>query len=256
MIEYPRDLQKTSDYLLQIDTNSPLQNATFLVPLPVKNNQPVIGAKKLTPGDFSKTGFSIDFPQQYPEWTPDGSHSDFSLIANHPHYLRIRAVLWPKGRTEWNVHDETNGIMTPLLFFDTLSPIGNESVLLPKLDFSPPEYPQILRKYPEYSEIYYIPERADESSLIYTDFISNNETEVFVYVEVRGDNYWRDNDDTGGSNYYSDKIEGNTGNNRGWNVITGELRVGNGPYPDLSSPRWQKLIQNGSPEMSATPSGY
>ena len=245
-VEYPRDLQKTSEYLVQIDTNSTLQNATFLIPLPVKNNQPVVGDRKLSPDDFSKNGYSIDFPQKYPEWTMNESISYISLGPNYPHYIRLHADLWPKGKIEWDAHYDTDDLATPLLFFNTLSPIGNESVLLPKIDFSPPEYPLVLRRIPKYSDEYYTPEVTEESSLVYADYISPNATPPFVSIEIRADNYWRDMDDTGGSNYYTDEVEGNIENNHGWNVLSGELSVANGPYPDLSSPRWQKLIRNSS----------
>jgi hypothetical protein len=68
------------------------------------------------------------------------------------------------------------------------------------------------------------------------------ETKVTIYLLIHGDNNWRDQDDIGGHNYYIDEIYGPISMSRGWNKIPGKFSVANGPYPDLSSPRWQKLI--------------
>ncbi|HUK37892.1 MAG TPA: hypothetical protein VLV30_02105, partial [Methanomicrobiales archaeon] len=95
-----------------------------------------------------------------------------------------------------------------------------------------------------------------QAIMAYADFTGNSKASVSIFILVAGENSWKDMDDTNPSNFYLDDVSGNIYDKEGWNRLTGTFTVANGEYPDLSSPRWQKLIQNGSSETSATPSGY
>ncbi len=247
-LEYPRELQKSERYKLIIDSNAPLHDATFYIPLPVKNGAPTIGNKPLGVSDFVRGGFSVDFTRSPPGRNLSGPYpGEYSLPGNDPWYLKVHADEWAEGKNEWNFDEVFNDLSSPLLFYDTLTPIGNESILLPKLEFSPPEDLEIMNKYSDYGTIYYTPQKTEQSILIYANYTTKEETKIMIYVLVEGSNYWRDMNDTGGSNYYSDEISGTLYSNQGWNKLPGEFSVGNGPYPDLSSPRWQRLIQNSAP---------
>lgn len=56
----PRLFHSSSGYKLHIQTDEPLSNVTFYIPLPVKNGTPVVGAAELTPGVFERNNFSIE----------------------------------------------------------------------------------------------------------------------------------------------------------------------------------------------------
>ena len=243
-LEYPRQLEKSARYQLDIDASGPLSDATFYVPLPVKNGIPIIGDKQLYASDFSKEGFSISFIQTPPGYNLSGFYpGDFSLAGNNPWYMKIHGNTWPVGKEEWLTGNGTFNLTSPLLFANTLYPIGNESILLPKLEFSESAHPKILHKYPEYGNEYFTPAETRQSTMVYAYYNATGETIVTVYILIHGDNYWRDRGDTGGNNYYLDEICGPISMNRGWNKISGRFSVANGPYPDLDQPGWQRLVQ-------------
>jgi hypothetical protein len=243
-LEYPRDLQKNERYQLVVDSSGPLSDATFYVPLPVKNGVPMIGDKQLYANDFSKEGFAINFIQTPPGYNLSGFYpGDFSLAGNNPWYMKIHRDTWPVGREEWLKENGTFDLTSPLLFSNTLFPIGNESILLPKLEFSESTYPTILHKYPEYGNEYFTPVETRQSAMVYANYSTTGEATVTIYILIHGDNNWRDRDDTGGHNYYLDEIYGPISMSRGWNEISGRFSVANGPYPDLDQPGWQRLVQ-------------
>jgi hypothetical protein len=245
-LEYPHELQKSERYQLVIEASAPMSDATFYVPLPVKNGVPMIGDKQLDVNDFSKNGFTIDFIQTLPGYNLSGFYpGDISLAGNNPWYMKVRADVWPPGREEWLAKDKANNLPSPLLFYNTLYPIGNESILLPKLDFTGLN-PKILKKNAEYSILVYdIPPYTNkQSGMVYAKYISTNEVAVSINILVEGTNSWRDMDDTAPSNTYIDEISGSI-YVKGWNKLPGIFDAGtwNNNFPDLSSPRWQRLIQ-------------
>jgi hypothetical protein len=245
-LEYPRQLQKSEHYQLSIKTSGPLQEATFYVPLPVKNGLPMIDDKSLNEDDFMKTGFSIDFTKTPPGRNLTGPHpGEFSLEGNDPWYLMIHADAWPNGSIGWDVSNVGERyIPSPLFFYNTAYPIGNESILLPKLEFSPPT-PRILKKYSDYGSIVYNipPFSGTQSIMVYANYTNTFQATVNIFVLVEGTNSWRDMDDTNPSNFYLDDISGIAYDEKGWNKFSGTFTVANGEYPDLSSPRWQRIIE-------------
>jgi len=244
-LEYPRELQKTEHYQLRIDTDGPLQDATFYVPLPMKDGAPMIDNRILDKDDFMKTGFVIDFTQVPPERNVTGIHPDeFILDANDPWYLEIHATTWPKGSSDWDVSDVgPNYISSPLGFYKTLYPIGNESILLPKLEFTQPRTPTVQGINSKYGTIIYLPQETKQSIMIYANFTEIKKTPVTIFVFIEGINNWRDFDDTNPSNRYTDEVYGTLNNNKGWNKLSGTFSAAKGEYPDLSSSRWQNLSQ-------------
>ena len=159
-LEYPGNLQKNERYKLVIDSSDPLHEATFYIPLPVKDNAPEIGTKLINVSDFTRGGFSVDITQVVREGIMGDPHqTEYALRGDNPWYLQIHAYQWPKGRSEWNVEDGLNELSSPLLFYNTLYPVGNESLLLPKLEFYPPENLKIMKKYSDYATIYYVPQK-------------------------------------------------------------------------------------------------
>ena len=62
----PRLFTSAYEYNLQIQTDSPLYNVTFIIPLPVKDGVPVVGNKTLTADDFRQPGISAELTQSPP----------------------------------------------------------------------------------------------------------------------------------------------------------------------------------------------
>ena len=244
-LEYPRELQRSERFQLRIDTDGPLQDATFYVPLPMKNGIPSIDDRILDKNDFIKTGFIVDFTLTPPERDATGAHLDeFTADTKDPWYLEIHATTWPKGSSDWDVSDVgPKYISSPLSFYNTLYPIGNESILLPKSEFIQPHTPIVQGINSNYGDTFYIPQESRQSIEIYANYTGSEKTLVTVFVFIEGINSWRDVDDTNPSNRYTDEVYGILYNKLGWNKLSGTFTAANGDYPDISSSKWQNLIQ-------------
>jgi hypothetical protein len=57
----PYDFHSGSQYELVIETSEPITNATFYLPLPVKNSLPAAGNTILTERDFLTENYSVAF---------------------------------------------------------------------------------------------------------------------------------------------------------------------------------------------------
>jgi hypothetical protein len=248
---YPRELQKSERYQLQIDTSASLSDATFFIPLPVKHGGVMIGDKQLSADDFAKEGFSVDFIQTPPGFNMSGFYlGNFSYAGDDPWFLRIHADVWPKGRNEWFAADGAQDLSSPLIFYNTLYTVGNESVLLPKLEFSHLSTPKIQKKNSNYGVISFASQETGQYTMIYANYTANDKAIVMIFILIEGINSWRDMDDTNPSNRYADEVYGALNENKGWNKLSGTVSAAEGDYPDISSPRWQQFIQRN--QQSAT----
>ena len=253
-LEYPRELHRSERYHLSIETGAPLGNATFCVLLPVKNNSPTIGDRSLSTDNFMKQDFSIAFTRTPPGRNLTGPHpGEYSPEGNEPWYLMVHADSWPNGTIEWDVSNVGERyIPSPLFFFNTAFPIGNESILLPKMEFSPPN-PKVLKRYADSGSLVYDvpPYSGTQSTTAYAFYRNPFHASVTVVIFIEGMNSWKDVDDTNPGNYYNDYVSGSIKNEEGWNKLTGTFTVAQGEYPDLTSPRWQRIIQENqsSPEL-------
>jgi len=59
--DYPKFLTSKSEYILEIHANAPLNNATFYIPLPVKDDMPSVGSRPLSSDDLQQEGYTVSF---------------------------------------------------------------------------------------------------------------------------------------------------------------------------------------------------
>ncbi|AGB02868.1 hypothetical protein [Methanoregula formicica] len=238
----PHTFSTHTSYILNIRTTDPLTNATFYLPLPVKNGTPRVGTVALTPGSFGQFGGSTDIvrlsTEEIGNVTPvTGNESSW--------YLRVHVDNLPASgtrKTQFLVEiDNFTFVKTPLLFIDTVSPVGNEAVFLPE-PVVPASLPATTgvrdsqwKRSAGVVSVREIPFYAD-----YSTVLSN---QVEIYSLVLGSNAWREWDDSGGYNNYQDSYDWHhTGEAHGWQNATGEFICANGVYPNLSHPVWQAVI--------------
>jgi hypothetical protein len=139
---------------MRIATTEPIINVTFSIPLPVKNGVPKVGEYLISKGDFGYTGYFINFTDSPPGLNLEGA---YPVPDNRPLFACIRTdamrgnISYYIPNTSYLVDiDKIENHDNPRLFFNTLYPIGNESVLLPKFDFALPSPVEDRGKYLRY----------------------------------------------------------------------------------------------------------
>ena len=150
----PRFCMSRFSYDLNIHTSEPITNATFYLPLPVKNGTPMIGTLQLNRSHFEKNNFSIDFIQSPPGINLTGTYPVQNEI---PWFIKISANEIFPDKTKDAEYDididySTDDLDTRFIFLNTLYPLGNESVFLPKRVFSPLPPTRITSHSPEWIE--------------------------------------------------------------------------------------------------------
>lgn len=253
----PRLCVSRSEYDLTIRTNEPISNATFYLPLPVKNGSPIIGIMQLERSPIEKSNFSIDFVQFPPDLDLTGA---YPVHNNHPWFLKISADRIdpdPLGSAGYSVEiSNSTDLPSPVIFANTLYPIGNESVLLPKLDFLPPPREIIPSRSQEWIE--YSPFRTPQNLLIYANYSASPTTRVEIQSGILAFNYWVEpatpgriyyGVDGGGNDYLDSYSWTWYGESQGWQVVNGEFRASHAVYPNLDHPRWQKML-NGTAQAA------
>jgi hypothetical protein len=245
----PRSFHSEYRYEVGIKHNGPLSNATFIIPIPVKNNTPMVGEYVLSTSDFSKTNIMTNLTQ-----SPSGFNFNQSknISGYAPWFLIIK--------TESPVKDTKYGevyyierkmqfkLNTPDFKVNTLTPIGNESLLVPKNNF--------LWKKPSISEVHsrqikYLSPSNPQEFWIYADFNAPSTTMVEIYSGVEGHNWWKQEYDAGMMNGYSDRFSKVFyGEAHGWYLVKGDFSAAQGIYPNYDNPDWQKALnQTAEPGM-------
>jgi len=237
-------------YRVTINTSEPITNATFYLPLPVKDGIPMTGTIHLDKSQFEKNNFSIDFVQSPPGVKFTGT---YPVPNNQPWFLKVSADKInpdPSGSAGYSVRiSNTTFLLTPVIFPNTLYPVGNESVFLPKLDFSPPQRERISSRSPEWIE--YSPIHVPQKNLIYADYSASPTTRVEIISDILVGNSWSEPGTPGivytgidgGGNYYTNSYYWtHDGESHGWQVVNGVLSARNGVYPNLDHPIWQKMM--------------
>jgi len=241
---YPDYFRSDISYGLTIYTNSPITNVTFYLPLPVHDGQPMVGRRVLHESDFVGNNFTASFTQSPPGINLTGSYPVPGN--NSPWYVKLSAhqilpgpETGPAPGSALHIQVSDNrGLSNPLLFTDTLNPVGNESVFLPKIDFTPsvPTRKQSrTREWLEYDQLM-IPGKI----LIYAEYSASPSTVVHGGSSIWAYNSWKEPDDISVGNSYSDHYSwSHTGESYGWQIASGALYVGGqGIYPNLTDPSW------------------
>jgi hypothetical protein len=246
---YPGYFIEDSSYRLSISTNEPITNVTFYIPLPVKNGRPMVGERLLKESDFVSENFTASFTQSPPGLNLSGS---YPVSGNKPWFVKLNAPqMFPDPGTglgyEISINDHMD-VSSPLLFFNTLSPIGNESIILPKFDFTPST--PATRRSRRQDRVEYDAVLMPEKTLVFANYYASSSVEIHFGSDIEGDNYWKEQNDASiGNSYVDGFLWSNKGESHGWATCTGRLIAAEmGFYPNLTHPVWQKAIQRAQQE--------
>jgi hypothetical protein len=245
----PRMCVSNADFYIQIQTDHPISNVTLLLPLPVKDGVPTIGALRINESMFNNENYSIEFFQQ--PLANDQNTTD-SIINAHPWYLKIYTDRIDPGMLRNPVLDfdisSRSRSVNPAVFSNTLHPVGNESVLLPKNDLSLPIRILVPSRSAEWIE--YAPFQTKQTLSVYAYYSAEPTTRVEILSGIHESNSWVEpaapgsqySGIDGGGNSYSDYYSWTWfGDSRGWHDVVGEFSSQQCVYPNPDHPRWQNL---------------
>ena len=230
----PRLYSVYSRYKLVITNDAPLYNVTLYIPLPVSNNIPTVGRTRIWRTPFEREFLSLQIVKTPPGLSPDDL---FLVPGNFPLFLQMRADSWPPGRYVVEIPDPSIDVESPLLFVETLHPVGNQSVFLPKVRFLPPEP---VRKPPSNlfsTKIEYSGTVVRQSVPVYVDYRSG--ANVSISSSITTENSWKTGYDSYYGNRYTDFfVLSPDRESHGWQLATGDFTAGDGFYPDFTKGEW------------------
>lgn len=246
----PRICVSNADFYIQIRTDHPITNVTLLLPLPVKNGIPVIGVQQIDMSMFNNENYSVEFVQQ--PLANDQNMTD-SIKNGDPWYLKVYSYRIDPGQSgnpalNFDIGNRSRSV-NPVVFSNTLYPVGNESVFLPKSDFSQP--PRILVPSRSAEWIEYAPFQTKQTLSIYADYSAEPTTRVEILSGISESNSWVEpaapgsqySGIDGGGNSYSDYYSWTWfGDSRGWHEVAGEFSSQQCIYPNPDHPRWKRVL--------------
>jgi hypothetical protein len=247
----PRLFTSSYEYNLQIQTDRPLYNVTFIIPLPVKDGIPVVGNKTLTADDFRQPGISAELTQSPPGLNLTGS---VPLQGYQPWFVILKAdELVPVNGSSVVYSMEKNNIhyYTQLTNFRVVpNPVGTESLIVPKFNFTwkDPEKEKI-----DQYIIWYKPYVIPQDTTVFVDYQTLSSANITLalsysvrnsWIEAYDDWYINDNKEI-----FSEQF---TGIKNGWNNISGLMYSGHYPgvtwdienYPNVTNPEWQQVLNH------------
>jgi len=236
--ENPRQFLVSSQYKLVIISDAPLSNVTLYIPLPVSDSIPTVGNTSILRTPFERNYISLKIVDEPPGLSIDDT---LKVQGNSPLFMEICADSWPSGEYQVEISD-TETLESPLFFFETLRPVGNQSIILPKIHFLEPEPVVKPLSDPLSTRIEYYSTVIPQSIPVYMEYRTGPETKVHIFSSIESRNSWKEGYDAAGMNGYYDTFTLNLkGEGHGWQLATGEFRVGEGFYPDFSKGDWKKL---------------
>ncbi|WP_298665811.1 YIP1 family protein [uncultured Methanofollis sp.] len=215
--EEPSFLSARYTYELTIQTETPIENVTFLVPIPAHGDSPAIGPEPITDEFYSGR-------------LPENISSSLLLVEGRT-YLRLTAPVMDAGEeisVEYHNYTSLGQKFSPEVvphLVNTLHPFGNESLFSSRQDLTPADCsPGEVKTHgnnPGYSCTYTIP--------VYAYY--ENGTRVEISSEIEGRNDWSEFFDAWISNRYSDHYHLTiTGEPEGWISAGGTVVAGSGIY--------------------------
>lgn len=209
---YDRSLRNSYNYYIELTTDSTLNNVTLYLPLPVINNTSSVGL------DILEHGFNDD---EDPSWKYALVDTEQGLM------LSIKNEKIEPKYTTSNKNSEK--IQRPSMFrimlfsnqtIDTMSPLGNEMVLMPKYN---------LTRNVTRSSSRLAPEKFDYESKMYAYYDTSSNANVIISIYLCGMNEWsiagwRHN------SYWEDIRIELSGPQDGWTTVNGQLFAGEGTY--------------------------
>ncbi len=248
----PRMFKSSYEYDIEIRSDSPLSNVTFIIPLPVKNNTPMLGQKTLTEEDFTRENITIEFSKAPPGLNVTGTVSQEGY---DPWFVIIRSnEMNPSKPGNYVYRMEKNVDLfldSPAFSVNTLYPIGNESLISPKyyLTWVDPEIVEIRQANVVYKSRY-----ISQKTPIYLQYSASPKTKVDVMFVIVGTNSWKQEYDASLGNTYEDYYSSSfVGEQNKWILINGKIgSMYNVVYPNYNHPDWRKALnQTVEPERSS-----
>ena len=222
----PRMFTSLYEYHVQLLSDSPIYNATFIIPLPVKNGTPVAGIETLTADDFQQPGTSVSLTQ-----SPPGLNlsTAVSLPAGYqPWFAVITAdMLAPVNDTDvvFTVNKYNNSKYTRLTNYRFVpNPIGYEALIVPKLNFTWKD-PRVAEIRPDV--IRYKTYNVPQNTLIFAGYHSTPSAHITVAFSYSVLNGWFQGfGDDSYENYYQESFsEQFNGEQQGWHLVSGSIQV-------------------------------
>jgi hypothetical protein len=245
----PKMFRSIAKYTVDVQSNGPVENVTFIIPLPVKNGTPMIGSEILEKKDFIQDNISIEFSNNPQGLNRTGAET---LQGYEPLFLVIRADRMVSANpgpfaTIYHFEKETDYPVGHFnSFINTQNPVGNESLITPKFNFIWQE-PKIEKI--GITDIFYQPQKIPEQTTIYVNYQASSQTHVGIYFDVEGSNYWNEGLDEWKMNTYRDDFSKtfSGGSQTGWYFVDGNLELLYGIYPNTTNPEWQQALNQPPP---------
>jgi hypothetical protein len=227
-------------YDLSIQANETITNVTLFIPLPVKDGKPMVGQRILQESDFKKNGFEVSFIRNPPNL--DTIKDRLFVPGEDAWFLRISSDKMDKiNQYEMRIENIVE-VSNPLMFVNTLYPIGNASTFFPKKGFTSQSITKVdsnRTTHLSYSEV-----QIPHQTVLYADFIANPSGMVEISSNIRYRNEWKEYYDSWVGNSYSEYITwDHTGEAHGWYQARDTLYAARGVYPNLTSPEWKEVIE-------------
>ena len=241
----PRLFTSSYEYNLQIRTDSPLYNVTFIVPLPVKNDEPMIGNKTFSQDDFQQPDVSATLTQSPPGLNLTGA---VPLSGYQPWFIVIKTDKFAPvngSSLVYSVKMNNEHFYTELTDFQVVpNPASTGSLLVPKFNFTWKE--PVVKNSDSYL-IRYLPLTTPEDTIIFADYQTTPTTHVTISSSYSVENSWREAYDDTYMNSYRDIFSVQfTGNRNAWSTMPGSIQsdsdVWDGWYPNTTNPEWQQVL--------------
>ena len=192
---YDRSLRSSYDYDVMLTTDSTLSNMTLYLPLPVINNTSSVGM------DIVEHHFNNNDPS-WEYALVDTEHGlMLSLKNKKPRSIDLSTIVFSNQT------------------IDTMNPLGNEMVLMPKYKLT----------HNDNANRTYSSEQFDYESRMYAYYETSSNANVSISIYLNARNEWW----IGGwqSNSYWEVMEVKLfGSQNGWTTVNGELVTGEGTY--------------------------
>jgi hypothetical protein len=243
----------SSDYIYKmgIQSDSPIHNITFIIPLPVKDGTPIVGNEILTADDFRQPGMSATLTQSPPGLDLTGA---VSLQGYKPWFVVIRGdemtpvngsnTVYTVKKEDYFHHSQlTNYRVVP-------NPFGSESLIVPKFNYSWKD-PDVEKA--DLYNIWYKSNQVPQYTFCFADYQASPSAQVTVSFSVSGENSWREAYDDTYENHYRDSFsEQFNGERHGWYSVPGSIQSGDFPgyaisfeaYPNATNPEWQQVLNH------------
>ena len=242
----PGYFQSARVYEIDITSSDTISNVTIYVPLPVNHEKPMLGPSELTEQTFRKDNFSVDIIQAIPQGLV--INKPIPEKENYSWYLKVTAMQISRENNFHIILGNPRSVSSPYSFVETRFPFGNESVFLPKIDFTIPS-PANLTLSPVTWDFDSATEKVTQKVPIFVEYSAPSSARVEIFSDIAGDNTWKEQDDESFGNSYDDEFDWtNTGEAHGWQIASGTFTAAKGSYPNFSSPVWQAVIQANTTE--------